>query len=179
MWTKSTSSKNTGEPYPFFLGFGSRKTILMENTGEQTTAGEVAGRRRLFLRLWECAGGHLFYWDQDFSFSGWTCQKYAQIYTWGFLPSLFERLILLSFLVAFCWTGYNEKNDSISTSKITILWTMDSLGIVISWQSWAMNYGMLHLGENTGKSLRGKDLDSARMSKSKQYFTLIKHIWQV
>lgn len=27
----------------FFLGFGSRKTILMEHTGEQITAGEVAG----------------------------------------------------------------------------------------------------------------------------------------
>lgn len=162
-----------------FLGFGSRKTNLMENTREQIRAGEVAGWRRLFLRLWECAGGHLFYWDQDFSFSGRTCQKYAQIYTWGFLPALFERLISLSFLVAFCWTGYNEKNDGISSSRITILWTMDSLGIVISWQSWAMNYNMLHLGENTRKSLHGKDLDSARMSKSKQSFTLIKHIWQV
>lgn len=99
--------EHTGELYPFFLLFGTRKAILMENTGEQKTAA-VAGQR-YFLRQWECAGGHLFYWDQDFSFSGWTWQKYAQICIWRFLPALLERLISLSFLVAFCWPGYNEK----------------------------------------------------------------------
>lgn len=170
--------EHTGELYPFFLLFGTRKAILMENTGEQKTAA-VAGQR-YFLRQWECAGGHLFYWDQDFSFSGWTWQKYAQICIWRFLPALLERLISLSFLVAFCWPSYNEKkNDGISTSKITILQTMDSLEIVTSWQSWAMNYNMLHLGENTRKSLHGNDLDSARMSENKQHFTLIKHTQQV
>lgn len=39
-----------------------------------------------------------------------------------------------------------------------------------------MNYNMLHLEENGGKNLHGKDLKSARMSNTKLYFILIKNI---
>lgn len=133
-----------------FLGSGNKKTVLMENTGEQVPA-ELTRWRRYFsgsenVQVVICST------ETKISLSGWTCQRDAQICNWGFVPALFKRLI--SF-------------------------TMDSLGNVISWQSRAMNYNMLHLEENEGKNLHGKDLKSARMSKTKLYFILIKNIWEV
>lgn len=128
MWTMSTASKNIGETYPFSFFWQQGDN----SNGEHRRANNsVSGRTEVISQTVRMCRWSFDLLRPRFLFF-WLGMSEMQLYPWGFLPALFERLISLSFLLDWLsWKkGWNFHQQNIYIVNYGQSWNCHFVAVI-------------------------------------------------